>query len=335
MRICICGGGSLGHVCAGIFSQFPTAELFLYTKRPDKWNRQIEITDINGRKFNAEFKRISDNPTEVLSDCDLVLLCLPGFLIKETLSTIKPYLSTNTVVGSIVANTGFFIQAHKILPDTTQLFGFQRTPFIARVNKYGHSASLLGYKKEAFVVLENIEDKSGFCQFLEQLFITPISLLDNFYEVTLSNSNPILHTGRLYSMWHDWDGTPFEEPSLFYKEWTIDAADTIIAMDREFMNLLDTLPIKKGNIPTLLDYYESTDAESLCRKLQSIRAFQTIQSPMIKTENGWIPDYNSRYFTEDFPYGLRFIHDLMIEHNIDAPTIEKVYKWGISLLPSK
>lgn len=186
MKICICGGGSLGHVCAGVFAQIPDIELYLFTRHPDKWNEKLEIIDVKDRKFEASFSSVSSDPKLVIPDCDLVLLCLPGFLIKDTLLAIKPYLSLNTVVGSIVSNTGFFIQAHSVLSSTCKLFGFQRTPFIARVGQYGKSASLLGYKKEVSVVLENISDKLSFCRLLEKLFVTPVVLLDNYYEVTLS-----------------------------------------------------------------------------------------------------------------------------------------------------
>lgn len=45
---------------------------------------------------------------------------------------------------------------------------------------------------------------------------------------------------------------------------------------------------------------------------------------------GWIPDFLSRYFTEDFPYGLRFIWQLAREHKVDVPTIDRVFEWGMS-----
>jgi hypothetical protein len=103
-------------------------------------------------------------------------------------------------------------------------------------------------------------------------------------------------------------------------------------MDEEFQNLLKTLGLKPGCIPTVLDYYESTDAESLTHKLQSIKAFQGILSPMKETPIGFIPDFTSRYFTEDFPYGMRFIIETAQKHNFPIPTIEKVYHWGTSII---
>ena len=96
------------------------------------------------------------------------------------------------------------------------------------------------------------------------------------------------------------------------------------------MALLKKLPVEEGALPPLLEYYESHDADSLTRKISSIEAFQSIESPMKRVAEGWIPDFESRYFTEDFPYGLKYIWTLANELNVEMPTIDKVYKWGMS-----
>ena len=53
---------------------------------------------------------------------------------------------------------------------------------------------------------------------------------------------------------------------------------------------------------------------------------------MVVTAEGWIPDFNSRYFTEDFPFGLEYIRDLAREYGISTPTIDKVYELGMSMI---
>ena len=131
-------------------------------------------------------------------------------------------------------------------------------------------------------------------------------------------------------MWKEWDGAVYDHKILFYKEWTDDASQLIIDMDAEFQQLLKALPVTEGAIPTLLDYYESYDASSLTQKIRSIPAFQTITSPMKEVNGGWIPDFSSRYFTEDFPFGLRFVVDLMHVHGISSSIVDAVYQWGIS-----
>lgn len=328
-KVCICGGGALAHVCAGVLSSQPEVEVNIFTRKPELWSHQLEVTDSRGKVYNGNLNIISNSPEEALKDCDIVFLCLPGFAIEGTLNSIKPYIG-NAVVGSIVCSTGFFFAAHRILGEDARLFGFQRVPYIARTKEYGHTADLLGYKPQLAIAVENVEDNEAFRQLVETLWMTPVKLLGSHYEVSLTNSNPILHTGRLYSMWKDWDGEVYDHNILFYKEWTNEASQMLIDMDAEFMQLLDVLPVTKGAIPSLLEYYESHDEESLTRKITSIPAFRNITSPMKEVDGGWVPDFESRYFTEDFPYGLKYIWQLAHEKNIPCPNVDLVYEWGMS-----
>lgn len=332
-RICICGGGSLAHVCAGVLASRPDVEVRILTRRPELWSPTLTITDPDGREYRGTLACVSSDVVEVLRDCDIVLLCLPGYAIEPTLQNLALHLDAHTVVGSIVSSTGFFFAAHRLLPPQTPLFGFQRVPYIARTQEYGRSAHLLGYKARLAVAIENVENPEALRSAIEDLWQTPTAFLGSHYEASLTNSNPILHTGRLYTMWHTWDGkTPYDRCPLFYREWTDEASEQLIAMDTEFMSLLAHLPVTPGAIPPLLEYYDSHDAPSLTRKIRSIAAFSTIPSPMLQTEEGWYPDFGSRYFTEDFPYGLHHIVRLASEHNIAAPHLTEVYRWGMDVI---
>lgn len=334
-KICIIGGGSLSHVCAGVLATRPDVEVSILTRRANLWNKTLAITDTDGRVYHGPLTSVSSHPSEALNGCHIALLCLPGYAIESTLQSIRPYVG-HTIVGSIVSSTGFFFAAHRILQPGASLFGFQRVPYIARTVDYGHSANLLGYKPQLAIAVEGNEvDAEALRMLVEHLWQTPTRLLASHYEASLTNSNPILHTSRLYSMWHTWDGTtPFPRHSYFYREWTVADSQLLIAMDAEFMQLLRVLRVTPGSIPPILDYYESHDAESLTRKISHIAAFQNILSPM-KTvahqgaQEAWVPDFGSRYFTEDFPYGLRIIIQLLDRHGIPAPTLRRVYAWGM------
>lgn len=331
-NICICGGGNLGLVCAGFLGSREDVNLSILTRNPALWSAELEVYDPNQRVYRYCPSNISALAKDVIPSSDIVLFCLPGFAIESTLKEIMPYLKDGTIVGSIVSNTGFFFMAHDILPKSVPLFGFQRVPFIARTIEYGHKANLLGYKKELRIAVEGLADTEAFRQTVETLFDTPTRLLNNYYEASLTNSNPILHTGRLYSIWKDWHGRAYERPIMFYKEWTDEASQIIIDMDKEFMKLTKALGLSEDAIPSLLTYYESTDNKSLTKKISSIPAFMEIGAPMRLENNGWVPDFSTRYFTEDFPYGLKKIYDLLKANNIDCPNIEKVYKWGSSII---
>lgn len=331
MNICICGGGNLGHVISAYIAAKKGYDVSILTNHPNKWGRSIHLILPDGKELIGTLAGISNKPEDVLRNADLVIISLPGQYIQQELEKIKPFLKRNTVVGTVVSNTGFFFQAHTIMPDQP-VFGFQRVPFISRIGEYGHKANLLGFKKKLHLCIENYEDKDSLKNELESLLDTPIDILNNYLEVSLSNSNPLLHSARLYTMWKNWkEGIVYPSQSLFYEEWTDEASEIYINMDNEFQALLKSLPVSEGSIPSVLKYYESTDAKSLTEKIRSIKAFQGIKSPMIEVQGGWIPDLNSRYFVEDFNFGAFFIKQIANENKISIPTIETVYNWYVNL----
>ncbi len=332
MKICICGGGNLGHVTAGFFAAQEALKVSLLSTKPERWSHYLEVVDVNGKTYKGKLERISSNPKDVIPEADIVLLCLPGFAIHEELCSIASYLDDKTWVGTVVSSTGFFFEAMDVLPKNQPLFGFQRVPFISRIINYGHVAELKGYKESLSVAVEQTDKKEEVRATLEKLFMTPIKLLDSYYEVSLSNSNPLLHTARLYTMWKDWKpGMSYDRNPEFYCDWTVEAAELLIAMDEEFQKLIKKIGLKEGSIPPVLQYYESTDAESLTRKLHSIPAFKGIQSPMVVNHFGkYEPDFTSRYFTEDFPYGMRFIVEVANKYDMELPRIQKIYQWGMN-----
>lgn len=336
-RICICGGGSLGHVIAGWLSAKGKAEVSVLTGHPDRWSPAVTIALPDSGIITGHLETISGDPSDVIPSADVVLFCYPGFMIASELERIMPYLRPDTFVGSVFSSTGFFFEALKRLPSGQPLWGFQRVPFICRVNEYGRSANLLGYKPCYHIAVENIPetDKKKFAAMISDWFERPVHLLRNYYEASLTNSNPLLHTSRLYTMFGGSnEGRAYPQMINFYEDWTEEASEVLIKMDEEFFDLLKVLPVGEDYLPTILDYYESSDAESLTNKLSSISGFKGITSPMLQTDRGWIPDYKSRYFTEDFPYGLKYIWMLAHENDISVPVIDKVYEWGISKLES-
>ena len=332
-KICICGGGSLGHVVAGWLSSRKHANVNILTNHPEKWNQNIVIGTPEGSQLYGEISNISNNPADVIPSSDVILLSLPGFLIKKELIKIKPFISNRAFIGSVFSSTGFFFEAKEIFDEKQPLWGFQRVPFISRVNEYGKSAHLLGFKDEYKIAIENVsdEDQGVFVSIIQEWFERPVRLLKNYYEASLTNSNPLLHTSRLYTMFGgENEGKIYTRIPLFYEEWTEAAAELYIKMDEEFFRLLKVLPVSEGFLPTALDYYESYDAKSLAAKLSSIQGFKGIASPVIQTHGGYLPDFESRYFTEDFPYGLKYIWQLAHENNIFCPNIDLVYEWGMS-----
>lgn len=103
-------------------------------------------------------------------------------------------------------------------------------------------------------------------------------------------------------------------------------------MDTELFDIIKHLPVNPNYLVPLLKYYESSDAKTLKDKLSSIPGFRGITSPLKQDEHGWYPDFSSRYFTEDFGYGLRYIWELGKKFKVLTPNIDNVYEWGLQLI---
>ncbi|MCQ2167233.1 MAG: NAD/NADP octopine/nopaline dehydrogenase family protein [Bacteroidales bacterium] len=330
IKICLVGGGNLTHATLGVLSLSQDLTINLLTRKPNLWNHTIKVNIPDGKSIYGHLNIITSDPSRVIPEADIILLCLPAFAIEETIINIKPYLQKDSIVGTIVSNTGFFIYCHKLLSRNTKLFGFQRVPYVSRIVEYGKETNLLGYRDELFMATENIDNKEEFKNFIAGAFQEKTTLVESFYEVTLSNSNPILHTGRLYTMWKDWNGKPFDKCSLFYREWTDEASELEVKMDEEFFKLLKALNVNTSNIETLLTHYESSSPHEMTEKIKSIKSLETILSPMKQVEGGWVPDIGSRYFTEDFPYGLSFICNTAKQINVSVPHLDMVLDWGLN-----
>lgn len=332
-NICICGGGNLGHVIAGYIAAKGDTIVNVLTREPNRWHQTISVNLPEGRTIEGKLNIITDNAERALDGVGIVLLCLPGNANKEELMKIKPYLAKECFVGSVFCSTGFFFEAFEIFGTQQPLWGFQRVPFTARIVEYGKEAELKSFKPQYYIAVENSANKENFRSVIEELLDRPTVLLTNYYEATFTNSNPLFHTARLYQMFKDWQpGVYYPQSIGFHDDWDDATSETYIKMDDDLMRLLDALPVKKGFLPTVLDYYESTDATSLTRKIKQIYANKGYGTPMKLTERGWIPDISSRYFQEEFCLSLRFVYAKAHELGVPIPTIDMVFQWGVNML---
>lgn len=323
-KVCIVGGGNVGTVLAGVMAS-NGYRVSVLTDRPEQWGRRVTVDTPEGAALTGPVEATS-RPREALLGADVVLLCLPGPAISGKLKLIKPWLSPDVMVGSVFSCTGFFIMAIDELGRDARLFGLQRVPFISRLECYGHSARLLGRRDCIHMAFSNIPVDDSVINLFSSLFVTPVSPLGHPMEVTLTNSNPILHPSRLYSMFKDVDA-PMDEVPMFYADWNDESSRLLIECDEEFQRVVKAVGLPENAVPRLLDYYESWDAASLTRKIRSIPAFKTIKAPMKAVEGGFLPDFDNRYFTEDFPYGLLLVKMIAETVGVATPAIDSVIQW--------
>ena len=81
-KICICGGGSLGHVIAGYLSANGKATVSILTNHPTAWQNKIEIcVPDNGEMLTTT--EICNMRAEANSDSDIVAILTKGEKVKK------------------------------------------------------------------------------------------------------------------------------------------------------------------------------------------------------------------------------------------------------------
>ena len=333
-NICICGGGSQGHISAGVISSNPNFKVDILTRRPNLWVHDFVTVDLTGKEYRGHLNKITDDPSEVIPYADVVLICLPGFAIRDELEKIAPYVNDKTIIGCAFGGSGFFLQLFNVIGKNVKGFALQRVPFTGRPKVYGHSATLKGYKPYLKVATVNVDNKESIIKLLEEWYNTPVYPLKHWLEATLSNSNPLLHPCRMSVMFKDWTPTKVYEriPYMYNMDWDDESSKCWIECDNELREIMSKLPMDIKEVPCILEYYGCEDIPSLTKKIQSIEPFKTVQAHMIEVNGGYKVDPTVRYFTEDIPYGLLMIKAFGEYTNTSTPNIDKVIEWAQNVM---
>lgn len=328
MKITIIGGGNIGTLMAAEAAA-KGHEVTMFTSRPGDWNKEIQIYNNAEELLRTGFlSGITDSLEEALEAADYVLVTLPAQLFSVFADKMLPLVNKGQKIGIIPGSGGAEFAFRHLIEKGCVLFGLQRVHSIARLRQYGKSVYELGRKPEMHIGAIPASDTADICRVMEEIFDMPCRALGNYLSVTLTPSNPILHTTRLYSMFKDYKtGDAYPEQILFYEEWTAGASEMLLACDAELQKLCRAIPLDLSSVVSLADYYESRTADAMTEKIRGIKAFKGLVSPMKKVNDAWIPDWNSRYFTADFPFGLKIMKDIAGIFHVETPNIDMVWDW--------
>ena len=334
MKIGIIGGGNLGSVLAVNFSL--KNEVILYTNLVDKVDEyrsdmQVFCEDTNSYKTGKDI-RYTTSLKELAENSSYIFITFPSFMFEALANDLIPFLNNNHHLVFIPGSGGAELFFKKALEKGATITGLQRVHAIARIIEFGKLVKESGIKPKLKIASVPSSYNEKAAEDLNELYDLPIERLNNYLNVTFVNSNPILHTSRLATIFKDYPKTSkYESLPLFYEEWDDPSSSLLIKMDDELFQIIGKLKengLDVDGVEPLLKYYESVDASSLTRKLSSIVAFKGIGTPSVKNEDGtFSPDLNSRYFTADFPYGLDILLSFGRTIGLNLSHMEMVSKW--------
>ena len=324
MKIAILGGGNVGTLTAAELSLKNNVRIYTSNTTGNKninvYNKNEELLYTSGTiKFSNDLK-------EVIEDAEVIISTFPSNIFPKFVKNINSYIKENAYLIFMPGTGGKEYITKKYISKNINIVGLQRVYSIARLKEKGKSVYMLGKKERLYASAIPRNKTKDACELLQKLFNIPTYQLNNYLEVTFTPSNPILHTSRLYSMFKSME--KYKNEILFYEDWDYESAEILFKCDEELQKLCNKLDeIDLTGVVSLKKYYESSDEESFVNKIKSIESFKGISAPMIEKNGIFLPDYNSRYFTEDFPFGLFIIKGFSEICQVDTPIIDDVLRW--------
>lgn len=241
LTVAICGGGNLAHASiATIGHLHPGFKITMFSTRPEIWANKI-VGETKGSAWESKgeltgtIHKCSANPAEVIPNADVIIICSPAHTKIDVLQKIKPFIKTSAFIGTIFGQGGFDLQCRYVLGEDIQkkaltIFSSQYVPFICKAHDYGKRCTIIGPKKDLYVTSYPVEKVQDACKLMTLLYGIPSLVVPNFLSLTLTPSNQIIHPGRVYSFFKNWDmKTPFDKSKmpLLYEEIDDDSANEI------------------------------------------------------------------------------------------------------------
>lgn len=327
-KAAVIGGGNIGTQFACICAS-KGYEVSMFSSKADKFSKELEIVNEFDEVTHGKISLATDDLKEAISGCQIVLVTYPAFKLPELAEDMLPFIEKGMCICVIPGTGGAEFAFRKCIQAGAILLGLQRVPSVARLEQYGKRVRCEGLRSELFLASIPADQAEKWSPFFEYVWDIPCIPLPNYLNVTLTPSNPILHTTRLKTLFEDYkEGVFYERNPLFYGDWSDRSSELLLACDQELQEIcrkLDKMDL--SYVRSLKIHYESETVQAMTQKISTIKSLHNLTSPMIETPNGWIPDLQSRYFTADFPYGLALIEEFAKIVGIDVPNVKDTMDW--------
>lgn len=337
MKVTIVGGGNVGTQLAVLCANYGH-EVWIYTSKPEQFVHHLSIIDdMNQVTCTGNIAGATGDDEQAFRSTNLVLITLPAFCMKNIADKISGYAWDGMKIGLIPGTGGGECTFHSCMDKGAVIFGIQRVPSVARLVEYGKKVCAVGYRDRLYLAAIPCDKTEDCCMIMHDILDMPVEALPNYLCVTMTPSNPILHTIRLKTLFEEYrPGVIYPRIPLFYEEWSDDSSELLFRCDDEVQNIcLSLSEFDLSMVKSLKIHYESDTPEQLTNKIRSIKSFQGLATPSVKKEGGWIPDLESRYFRADFPYGLEILKQIADMAEVETPAITDTLMWYYALTGQK
>lgn len=330
MKVTIYGGGNIGTQFAAHFAETGN-DVTMFTSKPEKFAKHLTVVDKQETILHeGDLALATSDPAEAFSDADVIFIIVPSFAMKKAAANVTPFVKKGAFIGIIPGNGGGEVSFKEAIEKGAVVFGLQRVPSVARLVEYGKSVCATGYRKTLYAAALPKRYTEKACEIIGSGLQMGCEALPDYLNLTLTPSNPILHTTRLMTLFKDYvpGNTVYKSVPLFYEEWSDETTELLFKCDVEVQELCHELKdFDLSEVKSLKIHYENDTIKGFTNKIRSIEGFKGLKTPTVQVDGGYIPDLNSRYFTADFNYGLYVIMQVADLVGYQMPNCQTVFDW--------
>lgn len=354
--LCICGGGSGAHALAGLSAQkgVEVRVLTLFEDEADRWSTILETNELTAvihernntqREVKSKPAIVTKDPKEAIPESDVIILTVPAFAHEVYFKAMAEHLGKRALIVGLPGQAGFEFQCRDILGEKASLISmmsFESLPWECRLKEFGKRVEIYGTK--IYLTGSLIRGKSITKPPLMTLQMfhgsQPILRQAKHFLETVIMSYSFVHPAIMYEKWKDWDGKPLSEAPLFYHGIDESSADLLQKCSDECKEVADAIMVVKPTQVNLsdvkdihhwyLEYYKNDIEESadLFLSITTNKAYQGLVHPMQEANGGLVPDFNSRYLTEDIPMGMVVFRGLAEVVGVAVPITDMIIEWA-------
>lgn len=329
MNITVIGGGNVGTQLA-VHCAASGHNVIIYTSKPQLFSKHLKITDrIGNTLLSAEIQGAVNDLSAAMRSADMVIVTLPAFCMDDIAQKMEKYIRKGMIILLVPGTGGSEFAFDRCRNKGAVICGLQRVPSVARLAEYGRNVCAEGYRSCLYLASLSAEKTDEVCRIIQNILSIECRPLPDYLNLTLTPSNPVLHTSRLRTIFKDCmkkDG--YSSLPLFYEEWSDESSELLFKMDDEVQQICQKLQkFDLSYVRSLKEHYESKTPGELTKKIRSISGFKGLPTPSVEHDGLFFPDFSSRYFTADFPYGLAVLIQIAELYNIEIPNMKSTMEW--------
>ena len=352
LDICICGAGRTGHLYVALLKQKDGIRVSLLSRSASEVRSGlspdgIQATLPDGKIIFGCPDVVSDDPSVVIPNADMVIIALPAHLRPAALNLIAPHISATkpVAVGAIPGSAGFDWLAAKTLPESAVIWGFRDVPYSCYDLVPGSSVVAGGMTKR---LLLGFHERTPEAQRellrkrIEHIFCQDVAVVDDFLELTLALGNPVMHLPALYALIGPYSRNTkaeFSERLYWWKDISELGAYFIDRCAGEQYEIIERarerLGLRLGSLrplyPDLLHEFSDyiPDKSDLYSVLRTNSAFKgRVPLKRADSKDVYTIDTASRIFQEDTSFGMVLILEIGKRLGVEPFHHKEIGSWS-------